>query len=258
MTTLRRAAWFARRPWLYREMGRRVVAKVAGHSEPDERAEAVAWCSERAESWRIARDRLGIPESGPISRVHPDVVAFATARAAAAPPMGGGASTDVLYDLATWRRPEVAVETGVAYGWSSLALLLAGVRLISTDMPYPLGKSEDHVGCIVPDDLRGSWTLIRRPDRDALPGVLRGEGEVGLFHYDSDKSRSGRMWAYRLAWTHLAPGAPLVSDDVDDNLAFRDFTAEVGVTPIVVTREETHVGLLFKPWNPPTDRASAV
>ena len=113
----------------------------------------------------------------------------------------------MLYDLATWRGPGLAVETGVAYGWSSLALLLAGMRLISTDMPYPLDNSEDHVGCVVPDELRASWTLIRRPDRGALSGVLSREGEVSLFHYDSDKSRTGRLWAYRLVWGHLAPGA---------------------------------------------------
>ncbi|MFV0281806.1 MAG: hypothetical protein ACK5JM_13735, partial [Rhodoblastus sp.] len=65
------------------------------------------------------------------------------------------------------------VETGVAYGWSSLALLAASEdrpdsRLVSVDMPYPKMNNEAFVGIVVPERFHARWKLVRKPDRNGL------------------------------------------------------------------------------------------
>ena len=59
--------------------------------------------------------------------------------------MGGSAHIDLLYDCVKILKPTNIIETGVAFGWSSLAILKAisenkNGKLISVDMPYPKKK----------------------------------------------------------------------------------------------------------------------
>lgn len=151
---------------------------------------------------------------------------------------------------------KTVIETGVAYGWSSLAILCSVSRrngaLFSVDMPHPLLKDEGLTGAVVPASLRNRWTLIREPDHSGLMKVLRQVDRLDFIHYDSDKSYLGRQATYRRLWRHLRPGGILMSDDIADNTAFRDFAAEVAITPIVVYSNGSglsgarYVGLLLK------------
>ena len=56
--------------------------------------------------------------------------------------MGGPGDLDLLFDTVRLTNATKVIETGVAYGWSSLAILHAmslnkNGALISVDMPYP-------------------------------------------------------------------------------------------------------------------------
>ena len=69
--------------------------------------------------------------------------------------MGGAGHVDLLYHVCLHKRPDRIVETGVAYGWSSLAILLALEEngrgaLVSIDRPYPGLDNDAFVGCVVP------------------------------------------------------------------------------------------------------------
>ena len=80
--------------------------------------------------------------------------------------MGGASNIELLYYLAEHLKAENVIETGVAYGWSALAILLSlssrkNARLISTDMPYPGLDNSKYVGCVIPNDLKGKWTHIK-------------------------------------------------------------------------------------------------
>jgi predicted O-methyltransferase YrrM len=170
--------------------------------------------------------------------------------------MGGAANLELLYFLAEHVGATTAIETGVAYGWSSLALLLSfrartDSCLVSTDRPYPGTNSGRYVGCVVPESLKRGWHLIRRADKEALPEALKILTEIDICHYDSDKSRKGRQWAYPLLWDALKPGGFFVSDDVGDNLAFRHFCHRHGVQPLIVHMSalsgKKYVGILQKP-----------
>ena len=166
--------------------------------------------------------------------------------------MGGSANLNLIYWLCEYREARHVIETGVAYGWSSLALLLSlrnrrESRLVSTDMPYPGRNNDQYVGCVVPASLRSNWHVIRRPDRRALPKALEELSTIDMCHYDSDKSYEGRMWAYSLLWKALKKGGLLISDDIGDNVAFRDFADTVAVDPTVVVFENKYSGVLIKP-----------
>ena len=99
----------------------------------------------------------------------------------------------------------------------------------------------------VPPELATEWTLIREPDQNGLKKALRGlGGAIDLCHYDSDKSYQGRMFAYPLLWQALRPGGIFISDDIQDNLAFRDYFAAAGVEVHVTSSDGKFVGVARK------------
>jgi predicted O-methyltransferase YrrM len=254
--------WYLKRPSLYREIFRaagRIPNRTASTRAKlrREMAEAQAWCADSSRSLADVTRAIGIPEAvPPLSEVHPQEWAAALAmQRACTVKMGGPGHVDFLYHVCSYKRPKHVVETGVAYGWSTLAILLALEHngqgsLVSIDRPYPGIDNDMFVGCVVPASLRPRWELVRRPDRDALPQVLRGSDGIDLAHYDSDKSTEGRAFAYELLWSALRPGGVLISDDIGDNLAFRNFAEKMSRTPLVLTRAnpggEQYIGVLVK------------
>jgi predicted O-methyltransferase YrrM len=241
-------AWFAARPSMYRELGRRIVAarvrtRRSLTADREAREAGQAWCGSLAKSPSGLLAELGIgPMPRPLAEEHPELwraahAAFETCRGS----MGGPAHLELLRHLVRSKKPSRVVETGVAAGWSSLAILSAmedvgAGHLTSVDMPYPKRQNEALVGCVVPQKLKARWTLVRLPDRDAIPGILK-DGPIALAHYDSDKSHQGRTFAYEQFWNALEPEGLLFSDDVEDNLAFSDFARRVGRTPWVIEKD---------------------
>ena len=165
--------------------------------------------------------------------------------------LAGAGDARLLYGICSHLQSRRILETGVAFGWSSLAILLAirGVpdaRLVSTDMPYLWLKADAWVGAAVPEELKPLWVLYRAPDRVALPQALA-HGPFDLCHYDSDKSFAGRSWAYPQLWAALRPGGAIMSDDVGDNLAWRQFCESIGHDGLIVRKRSGFVGVLVKP-----------
>ena len=265
--------WFLRRPRYFRQFGRvarqSVGRRIGGNarelSDRASRAAAERWCAARAvETGEAVRLITSRPIHESIRETHAralqdaETVAKALdagvpALAAHSTPLGGPGNIELLYQLAEWIHATRAIETGVAYGWSSLALLLSlanreNGRLVSTDMPLIVRDSERYVGVVVPQELRTIWTLIDQPDREGLPRALRELPEFDLCHYDSDKSYRGRLWAYPLLWQSLRPGGVFISDDIGDNTAFQEFCADVGDEPTVVAYPsgEKYTGVVVK------------
>lgn len=169
-------------------------------------------------------------------------------------PVGGGAAYTLLYFLTRLARPRCVVETGVATGHSSHAFLSAlrangQGRLYSSDFPYfRLPRPERYIGALVPEKLRGDWTLLIDGDETNLPRILKDCGPVDLFHYDSDKSYSGRRFACDLVLERMAPGGLLVMDDLQDNSFFHDLVRERGLPSWqVFAVQGKYVGLIGSP-----------
>lgn len=143
--------------------------------------------------------------------------------------MGGGGFYPMLYFLTRLRNPLVIVETGVAAGFSSRVFLEAleangrGGRLYSSDFPYfRLKEPEKFIGLLVDEPLRRNWELYIDGDEKNLPAILAKVESVDLFHYDSDKSVSGRAFALRCVLPTMAEGGLIVMDDIQDNAFFKD------------------------------------
>lgn len=251
------------RPAIWPELRRQILLRLKwrlGGSRPDPKAKVAAreageaWCAEQAVQEQKVLGCLGLdgPLLDPAERF-PAEFKEADRRVAEVPmKLGGAGNLSLLYTLCEAVQATRVLETGVAYGWSSLAVLLSlrdrpGARLHSIDLPYLKFQNDRWVGTVVPDDLRAYWDLYRMADREGLPKALKAAGEIDLAHYDSDKSPAGRRFAYSLIWRALRPGGLLVSDDVGDNLAFRDFCVEIRLQPIIVKQASKYQGILVKP-----------
>ena len=145
--------------------------------------------------------------------------------------LGGGGHYLLLYFLTRHLNPACIVETGVAAGWSSQAILTAlknngaGGKLFSSDFPYFRYKNpEELVGYVVDESLKENWRLFIDGDQNNLAKIIAAmKDPVDLFHYDSDKSVEGRNFAYQMVAPKLAENAIVIFDDIQDNLHFKDF-----------------------------------
>lgn len=102
----------------------------------------------------------------------------------------------------------------------------------------------------MPSELKFFWRLLNYPDRSGLPKALNLLTTIDRCHYDSDKSYEGRLYAYPLLYKALRKGGIFVSDDVDDNLGFRDFCNSINQAPLIVKTPTNsgikYVGILVK------------
>lgn len=164
--------------------------------------------------------------------------------------LGGGGDHRFLYWLTRYLRPSVVVETGVAAGWSSRAFLLAlrkngSGKLYSSDLPYfRLPDPERFVGVLVEPELRRDWSLQFDGDEVNLPRILANVPQVDIFHYDSDKMRSGRDFAISLVRDIMAPGGIIVMDDIHNDDWFKTYVTSNALPFAVVSGRYGIIGSL--------------
>jgi predicted O-methyltransferase YrrM len=250
------AGWYLKRPAFWRQALELVRLKlVRDMDSPERRAGAGRWAAERAVPVEEALRKVGLLKGrAKIPTLPAAVLAEAEDLATRATvEMGGPGDLRLIYAAARLSGAKRAVETGVAYGWSSLAMLAAVAdhadgRLVSVDMPYAKRDNEPFVGIVVPEALRAHWTLVRLPDRNGLKHAIARLGcRIDFCHYDSDKTYYGRSFAYPLMWSALEPGGVFISDDIQDNMRFAEFVTEQGVEFAVTECAGKYVGICRKP-----------
>lgn len=154
--------------------------------------------------------------------------------------MGAGGNCFLLYFLCKKYSPEVVVETGVSMGYSSQTVLKAMEEqgkghLFSSDFPYfRLDNPEKYIGCVVEEKLKNRWTLFIEGDRVNLPKFMEQISQIDLFHFDSDKSVSGRSYAWGVVKNQLSPQATVVFDDIRDNFHFKSLIDSEDMPCLVV------------------------
>lgn len=128
----------------------------------------------------------------------------------------------VLYIVIRAHKPHVVLETGVADGFSSFAILSAlqangEGHLHSVDI-------RDDVGTLVPRQLRGRWTIhinnqgLERGMKEivaSLPGI-------DFYYHDSGHSYLWQAFEYATVRAKMTGGGVFLSDDVDSSYAFID------------------------------------
>ena len=166
--------------------------------------------------------------------------------------LGGGGAIDLLYFFTRLIQPSRILETGVAAGWSSFAFLLAIERngtgvLLSSDLPYfRIANPERYIGILVPEKYRSdNWQLEMKGDQFNLPKLLDISKKLELVHYDSDKRKASRIAFLNTIEKFIADDAIVIMDDIQNNLAFRDFVANSKLTYTVVKSEEKFVGVIL-------------
>ncbi len=256
MSELRRVAktflGYAKRPDLYPELGRKIIKNIFNRKSAFRGKEKTnLWASKIAISQEAAIQKMfGMPFQK-FSTQFPHDFNNATKVQDACPiKMGGAGALERLHAACEFTQAKNVVETGVAYGWSSLAALVSleksGGTLYSSDMPYLGQDGAQYVGCVIPERLKSQWKLFRHADRESLPKIVKKTSSIDVVHYDSDKSYEGMIWAYETLFPQLKKGGVFISDDINDNSAFQDFCEQKNIEPTIVEFEGKFVGFFVK------------
>jgi predicted O-methyltransferase YrrM len=170
----------------------------------------------------------------------------------------GYAEGTYLYSVVRRLRPQVAVETGVANGFSTAFLLQAlhangEGHLHSIDLPREVGRAYEpgtffegegragippgsEPGWLVPGELGKRWTLILGRSQEELPPLLERLGTIDFFMHDSEHSFDCMWFEFNAAWSRLRDGGVLVSDDVNSTEAFPRFANQESRRPLRLAR----------------------
>jgi predicted O-methyltransferase YrrM len=257
MQKLRSAVFYLKSPVYWAHFSHRAMRYFQANLDSDYyQAQAHAWARERAQPLAALLTQFGLA-AGPsavLPRIDPELLKAARRRGESARhKMGGGGHIELIYAIARLTAARACLETGVAYGWSSLAFLAAmekngDGRLVSVDRPYPGMGNEGDVGIVVPERFKHRWIIIREPDRNGLHRAAGAFPEgIDIAHYDSDKSYRGRMFGYPILWDALKPGGVFLSDDIQENMAFADFVRHKDASFGVVEGGGKYIGLAVKP-----------
>lgn len=253
MPKLKTVIWFLKRPEYYAQIFQ-ILKRNRNKAKENTREESTRWCEALAISQSEALSAItGSNNFTQLEILFPQAMANARRQSQNTPvEMGGEGAISLIYHLVKDSRPDHCIETGVAYGWSSLAILLGikenlNSKLISNDMPYVNGGNEDFVGTVVPEYLKNQWELHRMADITGIPLALKKfNHSLDFIHYDSDKSYTGRAWATPLLWDSLKSGGIMMIDDINDNIAFKEFCEQRSLKPVIIEHNMKYVGILKK------------
>ena len=163
--------------------------------------------------------------------------------------MGGMAHLNLIYNLTKHLKPKKILETGVAFGWSTLVFILSKPKysnLISIDLSYPTRASDKLVGMTLPTNFKNKFKLLRGIDYKYLKLFSKKKKYFDFIHYDSDKSYVGRKKNYDLIWKILKKNGCFVSDDISDNSAFYEFVNSKKANYYILNLSTKYIGIVFK------------
>ena len=167
--------------------------------------------------------------------------------------LGGGADYPLLYFLTRYLSPENVLETGVAAGYSSYAILSALQKngkgtLYSSDFPYfRIKDPERYIGIVVEKNLRKNWNLFIEGDENNLPKIFKIVKKIDIFSYDSDKTYSGRSKTLKKVSKFLTENSVIIMDDIQDNSFFYDYIKENNISNWKVFKfKNKYLGIIGK------------
>jgi len=158
-----------------------------------------------------------------------------------------------LYALCRLFKPEIIVETGVAYGNSSSFILKAlkenkKGQLYSIDYVFRPWENKEAIGSAIPTELRDRWNLVFGPTSKKLKKTMEDLGQIDIFFHDSLHTYKNMMFEFDAAWPHVRKGGFLLSDDINDNSAFYQFYSSLKINPIIIGKtKQSFFGVLQKP-----------
>jgi len=160
-------------------------------------------------------------------------------------------SRNFLYFLCRILKPKIVIETGVAYGFSSIYILKALERnnsgkLYSIDSIFRPWQSEKMIGSVIPEKLRNRWNLILGSSHEKLQPLFDRLDDVDIFIHDSLHSYKNMIFEFECATNNLKHGM-IISDDILDNDAFYDFTSRKKMKNMIIkVQDDVGLGMLEK------------
>ncbi len=124
----RSAVWVASQPQYFSEFARKAIFRLQLRSELKEATEAMQQLHAIAVTEQVALERLfpGATIAPQFEvRFNAEIDESRDRVQSSRDKLGGAASLNLLYQCARHIKPAGAIETGVAYGWSSFAILAA-------------------------------------------------------------------------------------------------------------------------------------
>lgn len=165
-----------------------------------------------------------------------------------------GESGPFLYHLCKFVKPELIVETGVAYGVSSSYILKAldennKGKLISIDSIFRPWQSKEMIGAAIPKNLRNRWELKIGTSEELLEKILTTLPSIDIFLHDSLHTYKNMYYEFETSWPFIKKNGFLLSDDISSNNAFSDFYKSVKKEPIIMSQNQnsqSYLGILRK------------
>ena len=171
-------------------MAGKVITRLKERSAANDSALATQWAAGQAESLESFITGLDAPLWEETLAICAGLKQSAEAKLAdLGKDLGGGGHYPLLHFLTRHLKPQAVVETGVAAGWSSRAILTAlksnanDGKLYSSDFPYFRYKNpEKYVGFVVDEELKQNWNLFIDGDQNNLPKIIDAlDSPVALF-----------------------------------------------------------------------------
>ena len=157
-----------------------------------------------------------------------------------------------LYLLCKLTKPEQIVETGVAYGLSSVYVLQALEEnkkgsLHSIDGVFSPWQTKEMIGSAIPSNLKKRWNFHFGSSTKNLNNVLSSVSSVDIFLHDSLHTYKNMMFEFEMAWPCISSGGFLISDDIGDNNAFYDFCTKLNLDFITLKQKSgMYLGIIKK------------
>ena len=158
-----------------------------------------------------------------------------------------------LYILCKIIKPKKVVETGVAYGLSSMYILQALFEnkkgtLYSIDSVFSPWQSKEMIGSAIPSHLRENWRLVFGSSSEKLKETLSSLGSLDIFFHDSLHTYKNMQFEFKTALPFVNKYGFLISDDISRNNAFHDFYSKMSLESFILPQnEESFLGILKKP-----------
>ena len=149
-----------------------------------------------------------------------------------------------LYCAARHAQPAVALETGVADGFST-ALMLSAMDRTGQGELHSVDLSHD-VGTLVTDRKRWHLHVLDPADRAAFVSLVDALPRLDLFFHDGGHDFEQQSLEFHTVWSKLSPGGLLLSDDVEWSYAFLDFMREFDLHTLMMMDTRKVVGATVK------------
>ena len=136
---------------------------------------------------------------------------------------------DRLYLRIRKYEPEIVIETGVRFGYSTTAILKA-LEDNKRGHLYSIEYNKNGVGQLIPETLKERWTLILGDSLKELPKLVQRLGSVDFFFHDSNHAYEHQCQEFSIVYPYVGPGWFITADDwsFGGKWPLSDFAAERG------------------------------